>query len=192
MIKSYADYRRYLEHDAERGTFKRNLKEYLFNDIWRFQRALRWAEYLYNTKPGAMMTPLRLWAKFRYKRLAKKLGYSIPMNVFGPGLSLPHYGNIVVNRHARIGANCRVHIGVNIGAGFDDGNSAPQLGDNCYIAPGAKLYGDIRLGNNTKIGANAVVNKSFVQDNLVLVGIPAKPLRGEKDAKRLLEVQTSA
>ncbi len=60
---------------------------------------------------------------------------------------LPHYGNIVINHNCKIGKNCRVHVGVNIG-------------NNCYIAPGAKLYGDIIIQDNTLVGANAVVDKS--------------------------------
>ena len=165
----------YKQKDAENGTFRMSLKAYLFNDIWRFLRAMRYAEYVHNTKTNKLWAPVRLWSKYRYKSLGKKLGFSIALNTFGPGLSLPHYGNIVVNKNARIGANCRVHVGVNIGADHKDSGKAPVLGDNCYIAPGAKLFGGIVLGNGVKIGANAVVNKSFEGDNLTLVGVPAKP-----------------
>ncbi len=51
---------------------------------------------------------------------------------------------------------------------------APQIGDNVYISPGAKLFGDIVIGDNVKIGANAVVNKSFPEGNCTLVGVPAR------------------
>ena len=80
--------------------------------------------------------------------------------MFGPGLSIAHAGTIVVNSNAKIGANCRIHVCVNIGADVTDGSKAPIIGDNCYIGPGAKLFGSIILGNNVGIGANAVVNKS--------------------------------
>lgn len=40
--------------------------------------------------------------------LGEKLGFSIGLNVFGPGLSIAHYGCIVVNSGARIGTNCRI------------------------------------------------------------------------------------
>lgn len=101
-----------------------------------------------------------------------KLGFSIPINVFGPGLSIPHYGTIVVNSNARIGANCRLHVGVNIGA---SGGSikAPCLGDNVYIGPGAIIFGDIQIADNVTIGANATVNRSCGQANVVLAGSPA-------------------
>ena len=46
---------------------------------------------------------------------------------------------------------------------------------------GAKIFGNINLGDNVKIGANAVVNKSF-GSNVTLVGIPAKPITQNKEA----------
>jgi len=104
-----------------------------------------------------------------------KLGFSIPLNVFGPGLGIAHYGTIVVNGNAKVGANCRIHIAVNIGA--NGGKEAPQLGDNVYIGPGAKIFGDIRIADHVKIGANAVVNKSFDEEGAVIVGIPAKRVK---------------
>ncbi|QHJ11403.1 Serine acetyltransferase [Paraglaciecola mesophila] len=176
MINSKSDYLRYKQMDAENGTFNINLKEYIFNDIWRFLRALRYAEYIHNTKRGTFWKAYKLYVKFRYKSIGKKLGFSIPMNVFGAGLMLPHYGNIVVNSRAKIGENCKIHIGVNIGADYSDSTKAPVLGNNCYIAPGAKLFGGIILGDNVKIGANAVVNKSFTGNDITLVGVPAKKL----------------
>lgn len=116
-------------------------------------------------------------------RQGRKLGFSIPVNVFGPGLSLAHAGTVVVNKSAKVGRNCRLHVCVNIGAATDDGTAAPTIGDDCYIAPGAKLYGPIIIGNNTGIGANAVVTKSFPNDNQTLAGVPAKVIseRGPKE-----------
>ncbi len=57
------------------------------------------------------------------------------------------------------------------------GKNAPQLGDNVYIGPGAILFGDINIANNVTIGANATVNKSFEQENVVLAGTPAKVVK---------------
>lgn len=51
-----------------------------------------------------------------------------------------------------------------------------MIGDNCIIYPGAKIFGEIKIGNNCVIGANAVVNKSF-PDNSIIGGIPGKLLR---------------
>tara|TARA_R110002124_G_scaffold47900_3_gene141850 strand:- start:1111 stop:1650 length:540 start_codon:yes stop_codon:yes gene_type:complete len=176
MIKNRSDYRYYKSKDAQNGTFDINFKEYIFNDIWRFLRALRYAEYIHNTKHGELWKPYKFYLKYRYKSIGKKLGFSIPMNVFGAGLTLPHYGNIVVSSHSKIGENCKVHVGVNIGAAFNKPKDAPILGHNCYIGPGAKLFGAITLADNVQVGANAVVNKSFLGDGDVLVGVPAKKI----------------
>ena len=54
-----------------------------------------------------------------------------------------------------------------------ENGKAPTIGDNCFIGPGAKLFGDIKIGDNVAIGANAVVNKDF-GDNVTIAGVPAK------------------
>lgn len=98
------------------------------------------------------------------------MNYTIYKNNFGPGLCIGHYGTLVVNKDARIGKNCRIHVCVNIG-GSPAG--VPKIGNNVYIGPGAKIFGNITIGNNVTIGANAVVNKSF-PDNVTIAGVPAK------------------
>jgi len=171
MIKSKADYRQYLEADRISLEREKGLKAWLLDDIWKFQRLLRRLEYYNNCHKNKFIRKL---ISHRYRVLARKLGFSIPINVFGPGLSIAHYGTIVVNGAARVGANCRLHVCTNIGTTAGKDVEAPKIGDNCYIAPGVKIYGDINLGDNVVIGANAVVNKSFPDGNLTLGGIPAK------------------
>lgn len=105
-----------------------------------------------------------------------KLGFSIPINVFGPGLSIAHYGTIVVSQYASVGSNCRLHVGVNIGANGGK-NCAPTIGDNVYIGPGAILFGDITIADGAFIGANSTVNKSFEHANSVLAGTLAKVVK---------------
>ena len=113
--------------------------------------------------------------RYRLKKKAMKLGFSIPLNCFGPGLRIVHRGTIVINGNTKIGANCTLHVCVNFGSKPGETKS-PILGDNIYVGPGAKLYGDITIGDNTTIGANAVVNKSFPEGNTTLVGAPARSL----------------
>jgi len=167
VITSKNDYKYYLERD--KASLKvSGLKSYLFNEIWHFQRGLRRYEYHLNTKSF-----LRYFFRYLHERNSRKLGFSIPPNTFGPGLSIAHRGTIVINGKVRIGENCRIHVCVNIGAAATDSNSVPKIGDNCYIGPGAKLYGNISLGNNVSIGANSVVNKSFDND-CIIAGVPAR------------------
>ena len=130
---------------------------------------LRKHEYYLNTRKNRV---LLLYYKYRHHKLGLRLGWTIPCNVFGPGLRINHYGCIIVNPKAKIGAWCDIHQGVNIGESVD--GKAPILGDNVWIGPGAKLFGGIKIGNNIMIGANAVVNKSFEEDCVNIAGSPAK------------------
>lgn len=176
MIRSRSDYLGYLEQDRQALGLTGTLKERMFDHIWRFQRLLRRAEYLRNCGSGPVDAVIRYVVSRRRRRLGRMLGFTIPENVFGPGLSIAHYGTIVVNEHARIGADCRIHVCVNIGAAIDDGRAAPRIGNNCYIGPGAKIYGAIELADDITIGANAVVNKCFLEPSITIAGVPARKI----------------
>lgn len=172
MIRSRKDYLHYLDRDRRSLGVKRTFRVVLTNDIWRYQRNLRRLEYLKNSWPPHIGLPLGALQQLRVRRLGRMLGFSIPANVFGAGLSLAHAGTVVVNEHARIGENCRVHVCVNIGASVTDGSKAPRIGNDCYIGPGVKIFGSVAIGDNVGIGANAVVNRSF-GSNLTIAGVPA-------------------
>jgi serine O-acetyltransferase len=105
-----------------------------------------------------------------------KYGIDISFNAqIGPGLSIPHFGGIVVAAKAVIGKNCLISHQVTIGAVLrgEKRGACPRIGDDVYIGPGAKLFGDIKIGNNVAIGANSVVNKD-IPDNAVVVGVPGQ------------------
>ena len=93
-------------------------------------------------------------------------------------MRINHYGLLIVNSEARIGEWCDIHQGVNIGTGIEP-NSVPHIGSNVWIGPGAKIYGKIEIGDNTMIGANSVVTKSFVQGNCRIAGAPARVISEE-------------
>ena len=179
MIKSRKDYLYFLEADrialrkGKRGYFP-SLRDLLFPDpIWSFQRLLRKTEYYTNTKNGFIYGLYILYLKYRFSKMSLKLGFSIPLNVFDSGLAIVHYGTIVVNNRAKVGKNCRIHVCTNIGASGGS-DKAPVIGDNVYIAPGVKIFGDIIIADNTAISANAVVNKSFMEPGMMLAGVPAR------------------
>ncbi len=171
MITDRQTYREYVKEDLKAyGLTHVGFYNYWWMDCLRFQLRLRKIEYLHNT---AGHNPLKgLWRfvlEVVNHRLATRLGFTIPKNVFGPGLHIVHYGTIVVHPDARVGRNCRLHPSTSIG----DYNGVPRLGDNVYIGPGAKIYGPVTLGDNVAVGANAVVNKSF-GSNVTLGGVPAR------------------
>lgn len=65
-------------------------------------------------------------------------------------------------------------MGVNIGTAAGTSGCAPQIGNNVYIGPGAKIFGPIHIADGIAIGANAVVNKDCLQENVTLRGVPAR------------------
>lgn len=94
--------------------------------------------------------------------------------VIGKGFYIGHYGGIIIGEGVVIGENCNISQGVTIGiGGRNEKRGSPKIGDRVYIAPGAKIFGAITIGNDVAIGANAVVTMS-VPDRAVLGGVPAK------------------
>lgn len=98
----------------------------------------------------------------------------------GPGLFIQHgFSTIVYAR--RIGANCWINQQVTIGAA---NGGLPTLGDNVTVCAGAKVLGDVVVGDGAVIGANAVVVKT-VPPNTTVVGVPAYIVR--RDGRKVRE-----
>lgn len=180
MINSKESYKFYLNEDKKALGIKKTPLLLFMNpfdidlEIWVFQKALRRCEYLYNLDNKTLFWKINKFiAARRFKKISCKLGFTINPNCFGPGLRIAHRGTIVVNGQSKIGANCTINVCVNIGAklGFDE--QVPKIGNNVYIGPGAKIYGDITIADGCAIGANSVVNKSCLKPNTILVGVPA-------------------
>ncbi len=89
---------------------------------------------------------------------------------FGPGFVLIHSQGVVINSAVRGGQQVYVEHQVTIGA---ERNQSPVLGDRVFIGAGAKVIGAVRVGNDTRIGANAVVICD-VPDGATAVGVPAR------------------
>lgn len=184
MIRTRDDLESYLRADQAALRIPRAAPSWFGDRIWKYQRALRRLEYHKNNR-GILHRLLYWFYRLRLDRLAVKTGFSIRPNCFGPGLAIAHEGTIVVNANARIGANCRLHVCVNIGAS-NGTRAAPRIGDNVYIAPGAKIFGDIEIADDIAIGANAVVNRSFTEKGITIAGVPARKIsdRGSALARR--------
>lgn len=182
MIESKADYHQYLRADRDALNVTGSIRDWLLNDVWAYQRTLRRVEYLMNTGGNTVAV---LHARWLFRLRGRRLGFSISPNVFGPGLSIAHHGTIAVNGGARIGANCRLHPSTSIGTARAFEAAAPTIGDNAYIAPGARIFGPITLGDDVVVGANAVVNRSWPASGLTLVGVPARPVKRSEGFQRL-------
>ena len=184
MIRNKADYHAHLAADyALTGLPPVSLKNHLIDKRYAFYRGLRRAEYYTNCRKDFAGRVLGKAYRLIHQRRCIKTGWTIPLNVFDSGLAIVHVGTVVVSAHAKVGKNCRIHVCVNIGrAPAKNEDGAPRIGDNCYIGPGAVIFGPLHLGDNVAIGANAVVNSSFPEGNCTIAGVPARKISNKTSA----------
>ena len=100
----------------------------------------------------------------------------------GRRLVIDHGMGIVIGETAEIGDDCLLYHGVTLGGtGKDHGKRHPTLGNNVMVSAGAKVLGPFKVGDNSRIAANAVVLKE-IPENATAVGVPARVVRiaGEK------------
>jgi serine O-acetyltransferase len=179
MIQSTDDYRFYLEADRLAMGIHRQRPSLFFHEVWKFERLLRKVEYYKNCRNAWLYRPYYLFLLNRFHRMSVRMGYHIPPNVFGPGLSIMHWGSLIVSSYARVGENCRVHNNVHIGSAANNSRKVPKIGNNVFIGPGARIFGDIEIADGIAIGANAVVNRSFLEPHITIAGIPAQKVSDE-------------
>lgn len=97
-----------------------------------------------------------------------------PSARIGNGLMLDHGTGIVVGETATIGDNCSILQGVTLGGtGKETGDRHPKIGNSVLIGAGAKVLGNIRVGNCSRVAAGSVVLKD-VPANTTVAGVPAK------------------
>lgn len=123
---------------------------------------------------------LRLPFSFLYrvlKLLSQILtGIDLPCEAkVGRRLCIEHFGGIIVSGDTVIGDDVIIRNGVTIGLKRTGERGAPVIGNRVDIGAGAKILGNIRIGDDVVIGANAVV-LTDVPANSLAVGIPARIL----------------
>lgn len=159
--------------------------KYIKSDLYRHSGNLTWKSWLkhFIMTPGFnYMVWFRLASKYnnllmKYLLHKKMLKYSIQIPagmIIGKGFYIGHWGNIVINSKVKIGENCNISQGVTIGiANCGKNPGVPTIGDRVYIGPGAKIFGNVTIGNDVAIGANAVVTHD-IPNGTSVGGVPAK------------------
>ncbi|MBU2880306.1 serine O-acetyltransferase [Aliiglaciecola lipolytica] len=100
-------------------------------------------------------------------------GIELPSNCYQQKIRLIHPHGVIINTRAEIGNNVTVYQNVTVGSKqFGKKQGAPKIGNDVVIYPNAILIGDIFIGNNSIVGAGAVVVSSF-PDNSIIAGNPA-------------------
>ncbi|MBV8860681.1 MAG: serine O-acetyltransferase [Mycobacterium sp.] len=97
-----------------------------------------------------------------------------PGAVLGAGLFIDHATGVVIGETAEVGDDVTIYHGVTLGGvSTDPGKRHPTIGDRVIIGAGAKILGPIKIGDDSRIGANSVVVKE-VPSSSVVVGVPGQ------------------
>ena len=178
MITDRTQLNECLAYERSRYGFKNVIQYWIhlfmhmeYAQIWQFQKRLRITEFYKNCNHKIrFLVSLRKLNKLRHK-----YNYEIPLNVFDKGLKIMHIGPILINANAHVGQNCSIHINTGIVA-HGVTSVSPTIGDNVVIGFGACIIGGCHIANGIAIGANALVNKSFEEQNIAIAGVPAKKI----------------
>jgi len=167
----YTDLYRY----RGRTDVRTHLKSMIKDPGYCYSYHLRLATYLRTFRShwwGKLLSRLHWLVLSHY---SYKFGISIsPKTPLGPGLYIGHFGAIVVGKDCSIGANFSLAQEVTLGVkNRGEYAGSPTLGDNVYVAPGAKIIGGITVGDNVAVGANAVVTHD-VPSGATVAGVPAR------------------
>lgn len=163
----------------------RRWKSYSFEEaFYSFFELGVWATILFRISRALYLIDIpifkilfRIVAFFIYKFSEIFLGVALSPGInIGPGLYIGHTGLVRIHPEVKIGKNLSIGSGTTIGTKGVGNKGAPELGDNVYIGLGAKILGKIKIGNNVRIGANAVV-VTDIPDNATAVGIPARVVK---------------
>lgn len=175
MISCREDLKYYLECDRIALKKEYRCPKFIIDNIWKYQILMRKCAYYRNCRKDPFGKLMARLYTIRFHLLGQRLGFSMGVDSFGPGLAIVHYGCTVVHGHARIGNNCRIHEGVTIGANAAD-EGYPRIGNNVYIASGAKIIGNVHIADGVVIGAGAVVVKDICEPNVTYGGVPAQKI----------------
>ena len=133
----------------------------------------RFGRWRYGVQPVLLRKFFSLIYHVLYKLVQILTGIELPCEVpVGRNFVIDHFGGIIISGYAKFGDNCRIRDGVVVGLRRVEDKRAPIVGNNVDIGSGAKLLGQIKIGDNVLIGANAVV-LCDVPDNSIAVGVPA-------------------
>jgi len=175
------NYTRYLiKSDLYRYIGRTSYKDFLHELSTRpgFQYSfwMRICAYL-SAKKSSIFKMMFIVSRIFLRHYRYKYQIDIPYTTsIGPGLCIAHFSAIIVSPETKIGKNLTIFQGVTIGkAARGRRAGAPIIGNNVYVAPGAKIFGKIVIGDNVVVGANSVVPKN-IENNAVVGGVPMRVL----------------
>ena len=116
------------------------------------------------------MKPIRFLAFLIMNGVKKRRGVEIhPAATIGKNLLIDHGVGVVIGETSIIGNDCTIYQGVTLGGtGKEQGKRHPTIGNNVIVGAGAKILGNITIGDFVKVGANAVVLEDIPSKNTVV------------------------
>ena len=176
MIQTKEDLRYYISRDRARynvSTKRLLLGWFLHGEAYqaiRYLKALRYCEYYTNNKKkGFYYKLMATYYRLKMKRLGNIYRIKIDLNLCAPGVRLVHLNGGIRMAGKSIGENLTISTGCLIGR---NGKKLPTVGNNVELCVGAKIIGEINVGNNVIVAPNSVVIKD-VPDNCIVSGVPA-------------------
>ena len=140
-----------------------------------------------------------LWRRDLYlpARISAHLGRFLtgieihPAACIGRRLIIDHGMGVVIGETAEVGDDVYLYHGVTLGGTSSErGKRHPTLGNNVIVGAGAKILGDILIGDGARVGANAVVVQP-VGAGVTVVGIPARPVERDPMKRDYLRPQNA-
>lgn len=121
---------------------------------------------------------LKFLARVVSQYAKRRTGIEIhPAAKIAPGVFIDHGSGVVIGETAEVGTGTVLFQGCTLGGtGKETGKRHPTIGENCVISAGAKVLGNITVGDYAKVGAGAVVLKN-VPPHATVVGVPARVVR---------------
>ena len=168
IAESYSDCVKLIKSDRYRITGKIESSFKIFLRLFKpFSNTLLFWLRLAAYKKGFAY----IFCRFMYERAARKAQIQInPSTKIGYGFYIGHNICMVINDGTIIGNNVNVSQFLNIGTNH---NTPAIIGNNVYIGPQVSIVENVRIANNSTIGAGAVVTKD-IPENATVAGIPAK------------------
>jgi serine O-acetyltransferase len=132
----------------------------------------------------------RDFALFLQSQSSRTFGVDIhPAARMGQGIMIDHATGVVVGETAVVGNNCSFLHGVTLGgSGKETGDRHPKIGENVLIGAGAKVLGNIKVGDGSRIAAGSVVLIN-VPAHVTVAGVPAKVVGSAGCAEPALEME---
>src|SRR5271163_4409992 len=154
-------------------------------DIWRqglwAMAVYRFGRWRYGFRHRGVRAPLSFIYKILFKLIQVVTGIELPCEAsIGHRFRIDYFGGVIISGDVVFGDDVVIRNGVNIGLRRSGVRGSPTIGSRVDIGAGAKILGGINIGDDTAIGANAVVLQDVPPDSIA-IGMPAKIIPSQSE-----------